>query len=114
MSKGWTTFGLLIAVALAALAGTLVLGLGPHTVADTSAALPAPHSAPRSPAQGFPPVWQIETVDSSGNVGQHTSLALDSTGRPSVSYYEGTSTSPAVLNLHTATRVYLPLVLKEH
>jgi hypothetical protein len=28
--------------------------------------------------------------------------------------YEGTSTSPAVLNLHTATRVYLPLVLKEH
>jgi hypothetical protein len=27
---------------------------------------------------------------------------------------EGTSTRPAVLNLHTATRIYLPLVVKDY
>lgn len=27
--------------------------------------------------------------------------------------YKGTSTGPAVLNLHTATRIYLPLVVKD-
>ena len=26
--------------------------------------------------------------------------------------YEGTSTGPAILNLHTATRIYLPFILK--
>ena len=28
--------------------------------------------------------------------------------------YEGESTSPAVLTLHTATRIYQPLILKSH
>jgi len=33
--------------------------------------------------------WQIETVDSSGSVGEHNSLALDSTGNPHISYWDG-------------------------
>jgi hypothetical protein len=31
--------------------------------------------------------WQIETVDSSDDVGSHTSLAVDSDDRPHISYY---------------------------
>jgi hypothetical protein len=35
--------------------------------------------------------WDIETVDSGGNVGQFASLALDSVNRPQISYYDGTN-----------------------
>jgi hypothetical protein len=35
--------------------------------------------------------WHIETVDSLGSVGEYTSLALDASGYPHISYYDSTS-----------------------
>jgi len=37
--------------------------------------------------------WQIETVDSSGNVGEYTSIALDSNNNPHISYYDNTNSN---------------------
>ncbi len=35
--------------------------------------------------------WNIETVDSTGHVGSFSSLALDSSGNPHISYYSYTN-----------------------
>ena len=35
--------------------------------------------------------WHIETVDSTGDVGWHTSLALNSKDNPHISYWDGTN-----------------------
>ncbi|NKE71607.1 FG-GAP-like repeat-containing protein [Candidatus Manganitrophus noduliformans] len=37
------------------------------------------------------PVWTTQTVDSGGNTGQHTSIAVDASGNQHISYYDATN-----------------------
>jgi hypothetical protein len=73
---------------------------------------------PVTPGTREDATWQVETVESAGDVGQHISLALDGDGYPHLSYYDVGSRdlryarSVPELAARVPWQVHLPVVIR--